>query len=379
MEAFTLLRSWRGGGITGACDAACTARTDCTSIVTSAACDFTESDTDNDDDEEDDGPFFDLEFSVQDGEEEAGREDAGGCPGDEGVDGKVDSSSCEEENEDEQYEVCDGDGGKFNFTLSSSSSSENGDASDGSPCDGLFFQGRLIPVEPGSSTDHNPNSKSHLPVALMKSATRLRVFMLGLKKSKVDQPKEMEKPERSQTSSKPLAVKFNVEEVPIISLFTRDNGSKSQKQSTAASPEEAADNSAEKIFFSKEAVQRYLKKVKPLYVRVSRRYGEKLRFSTGQISDAGKGEREKQMPVAAVGEGVKGQIPAGLREVCKHLGKSRSASAAVAASPSGFSSSRRDDSLLQQQDGIQSAILHCKRSFNASRGTHHIRATSQIK
>uniref|UniRef100_A0A7N0US54 Membrane-associated kinase regulator 2 n=1 Tax=Kalanchoe fedtschenkoi TaxID=63787 RepID=A0A7N0US54_KALFE len=38
------------------------------------------------------------------------------------------------------------------------------------------------------------------------------------------------------------------------------------------------------------------------------------------------------------------------------LGKSRSAS----------SVSRRDDSLLEHDEGIQSAILHCKRSFNSS-------------
>lgn len=64
-----------------------------------------------------------------------------------------------------------------------------------------------------------------------------------------------------------------------------------------------------------------------------------------------------------------GNLPSGLRVVCKHLGKRRSASAAaVAAAPPGpVLSERRDDSLLQQHDGIQSAILHCKRSFNASR------------
>jgi hypothetical protein len=73
-------------------------------------------------------------------------------------------------------------------------------------------------------------------------------------------------------------------------------------------------------------------------------------------------------------------VPAGLKQVCKRLGKSRSASSAVAAAPSPPSAGtttpqqqaaaappqRRDDSLLQVQDGIQSAIAHCKRSFNAS-------------
>ncbi|CAL5338656.1 unnamed protein product [Camellia sinensis] len=54
-----------------------------------------------------------------------------------------------------------------------------------------------------------------------------------------------------------------------------------------------------------------------------------------------------------------------LREVCKHLGKSRSAASAVGIIPP--VASRRNDSFLEQHDGIQSAILHCKRSYNSSR------------
>ncbi|KAL2470818.1 Uncharacterized protein Adt_38954 [Abeliophyllum distichum] len=51
--------------------------------------------------------------------------------------------------------------------------------------------------------------------------------------------------------------------------------------------------------------------------------------------------------------------------VTKHLGKSRSASAAVGLSSSQIS--RRDGSLMQQhEDGIQGAILHCKKSYNVS-------------
>lgn len=383
MEAFSLLKYWRGGGVIGGSEAACGARPTSTTIVAAAARGSTESNTDNaeeeeEDDDDDDGPFFDLEFAVHDGMEEAGGEDAGDCLGEEGVEGKPDNSSGEEEEDgDEGSEVFGGAGEEFNFTLSPSSSSSASSASvDGcpvSPSDDLFFKGRLVSIEPGSSSEPNHNSKPHLPVSLMKSATRLRVFMLGLKKSKADHGKEQEKPEKSQTSGKLLAVKFKVEEVTIKSLFTRDNSSKSQKQATAAPAEEAANNSDEKIFFSKEALQRYLKKVKPLYVRVSKRYGEKMRFSSVQLR---KGQMAQPTAAEACGEGVKGQIrqgniPAGLRVVCKHLGKSRSASSAVAAAPSGSSSSRRDDSLLQQEDGIQSAILHCKRSFNASRGINH--------
>ncbi|XP_010317497.1 probable membrane-associated kinase regulator 2 [Solanum lycopersicum] len=53
--------------------------------------------------------------------------------------------------------------------------------------------------------------------------------------------------------------------------------------------------------------------------------------------------------------------------VCKHVMKSRSTTSSFA----GVSSSlppmnRRDDSLLEQNDGIQGAILHCKRSYSTA-------------
>jgi hypothetical protein len=127
--------------------------------------------------------------------------------------------------------------------------------------------------------------------------------------------------------------------------------------------------------FSKEVVMhKYLKMVKPLYIRVSRRYshGEKSSEKVeAEIATEGETvvESEENNAKSQNQNQKQGNIPAGLRVVYKHLGKSRSASSAVAASPPVLvSSKRRDDSLLQQQDGIQGAILHCKRSFNASRG-----------
>ncbi|MBA0778298.1 hypothetical protein Gotri_006175 [Gossypium trilobum] len=69
-----------------------------------------------------------------------------------------------------------------------------------------------------------------------------------------------------------FTVKFKVEEVPIMFLFSKDNG-KSQKQQSSD------DSISDEKRFSKYVMQRYLKQVKPLYVKVSRRYGEKLRFS----------------------------------------------------------------------------------------------------
>ncbi|TXG50587.1 hypothetical protein EZV62_023111 [Acer yangbiense] len=299
-----------------------------------------------------------------------------------------------------------------------------------SPSDDLFFKGRLVPIEP-SSLDLNsaePNSKPQFPVSLLKSATKFRVFMLGFKKSK--QAAASEKPDTNNSSSaavtttaadggaapkqqqqlKPEAekekqnkfftVKFKVEEVPIVSLFTRDNNGsrkaqsllqKHQNNNNVVEDSVSVSVSSDEKRFSKDVMQKYLKKVKPLYVRVSKRYGEKLKFS-GQLS-LNSSARSVQSPPSTAGQKPKptveksqtevttepaetqlksqklqANIPERLRVVCKHLGKSRSASSAVAAAPAGPVVQRRDDSLLQQQDNIQSAILHCKRSFNASRG-----------
>ncbi|KAA8520889.1 hypothetical protein F0562_011562 [Nyssa sinensis] len=417
MEAFSLLKYWRGGGgggggvvnvETGTNVRTTTAGT--TTIVTSV--NHHTADTDEDDD--DDGPFFDLEFTVpdeDDGDEQVKPEDDCGNSednGDEDRDDDIESDGTDGENERD-----------FKFTLSSGSSGDRTDPNVSlSPSDDLFFKGRLVPIEPSSivCNGSEPNSKPQFPVSLLKSATKFRVLMLKFKKSKSNvaektepngsasaTPKQQKQSvdsqhqQQNQPQSKFLTVKFKVEEAPILSLFTRDNssratsGNKAQKQN---SEESASDEKR----FSKDVMQRYLKMVKPLYVRASRRYGDKLRFS-GQLSlGSSEGTTARPSPPSTAAEksppvklmtaksesespevnetpvpgNVKSQkpvnLPAGLRVVCKHLGKSRSASSAVAAAPSlPTTSSRRDDSLLQQQDGIQSAILHCKRSFNASR------------
>jgi hypothetical protein len=196
--------------------------------------------------------------------------------------------------------------------------------------------------------------------------------MSGLKKPKTDSVTvKKQKPDRNR-------IKFKVEEVPIVSLFTRDNSSKgnnnksqNQKQNTEHEPL----SPLEEKRFSKEVVMhKYLKMVKPLYIRVSRRYshGEKSSEKVeAEIATEGETVVESEENNVKSLNQKQGNIPAGLRVVYKHLGKSRSASSAVAASPPALvSSNRRDDSLLQQQDGIQGAILHCKRSFNASRGKY---------
>nr|GMD72518.1 probable membrane-associated kinase regulator 2 [Ipomoea batatas]GME01107.1 probable membrane-associated kinase regulator 2 [Ipomoea batatas] len=297
-----------------------------------------------------------------------------------------------------------------------------------SPSDDLFFKGRLVPVESSSLLLNETEANSKFPVSLVKTATKFRVLMLKLKKPKANAEQKPEKSEpdgvnpakpspkgkpeneKDESQSRPekkfFTVRFKVEEVNIKSLFTRDNSSKNANNGKATQKTNAEDSHssnvdsnssssslAEEKKFSKEMMQKYLKMVKPLYIRVSKRYGEKLRFS-GQLSLAGakaalvaspppppqptaeKGEAEaaevaeKTAVLSNVKSLKQGNLPAGLRVVRKHLRKSRSAPSPVVSSSGELSSRRRDDSLLQQQDGIQSAILHCKRSFNSTRDSN---------
>ncbi|KAG6600544.1 putative membrane-associated kinase regulator 2, partial [Cucurbita argyrosperma subsp. argyrosperma] len=440
MESFSLLKYWRGGGGGGggasasaAADFAfsSTSSAATATVVTAVARNQAETDEDEDDD---DGPFFDLEFAVPD--EDEGRKQGGDGDGDGDGDGRnCDDGSEEENDDDEEEEEEDGDSDgerEFDFTLSSGSTNEHSDANlTFSPSDDLFFKGKLVPVEASSNGGSEPNSKPQLRVTLLKSAAKFRVFMSGLKKSKsngekktevdgsVGEPTKSETTEltpenppeknenqsdksQNQTKSKLFAVKLKVEEVPIMSLFTRDNSSRGSAGTTTTTNNNNNSNKAQKQSsdeltseenrFSKDVImQKYLKMVKPLYIRVSRRYGEKFRLSGQLILGAARAKSGALPTIAAPPTSppvektvtdtelvevqaqtttinTKGRnMPAKLRVVCKHLGKSRSASSAVAAAPPGQAPSRRDDSLLQQQDGIQSAILHCKRSFNASR------------
>lgn len=330
MEAFSLLKYWRGGGATSNAAAK--------TIVTAV----THHGPDTDDD---DGPFFDLELTV---------------PPDEDEQAKLEDVD-EDENEDEDEEKED-DGFESDATTDGEDDDDDDDEREFnlSPSDDLFFNGRLVPIA---------ESKTKLQSSLLKSsATKFRVMMLKLKKSKANVGVKKEETSEKQKRSKFLTVKLKVEEVPIASLFTRDNSSRS---SSGTQKQQSSDESA----FEDKKFSKYLKKVKPLYVRVSKRYGEKQRFS-GQLSsspakstvakrESEQAEAMEQPPPAAASNGKsqkQGSLPAGLRVVCKHLGKSRSASAAPCSGS--IQAKRNDDSFLQQQDGIQSAILHCKRSFN---------------
>ncbi|KAL8248044.1 hypothetical protein R6Q59_009260 [Mikania micrantha] len=164
----------------------------------------------------------------------------------------------------------------------------------------------------------NPNNQHLNTLPLDSSNTKtprspFRVFMLGFQNPKLKSAKK--------------EIKCDFQEVTISTLLKRDNSFRSEKLHHHMSSKR----------FSKDVLHRYLNLIKPL---VSKRSNENFRLHQHHTAFSPKKE-----------------------EVFKHLGKSRSSSLKPSA--------RRDDSALQQHDGIQSAILHCKKSYNSpSQGCH---------
>nr|KYP74837.1 hypothetical protein KK1_007530 [Cajanus cajan] len=171
---------------------------------------------------------------------------------------------------------------------------------------------KILPIE--------PISKPQSPIALLRSAPSFRIFMFR-KRNRMPQQKTEHEPKKE---AKVFAVKLHVDDFRSSPALSRDNSTRSFGSKVRSCSHEEPKPER----FSKEVLRKYLKLIKPLYVKVSKQ-GE------------------------------------GMRVVSKHLGKSRSASSAVGGV--GSPANRSDDTLAQQHDGIQSAILHCKRSFN-SRG-----------
>ncbi|KAI4338694.1 hypothetical protein MLD38_023720 [Melastoma candidum] len=308
----------------------------------------------------DDGPFFDLQFDISGDDED----DEDLRPVD-----NVGASSASEGDDEREDEGVGTDGVDRCLNLVLSPRSVNG-ASDDS---GVFVKGDLCPVF-NAEDDATSPKPALFPVSLLKPSEKLRVLISGLKKPAANEKSEKGRAATEQRqNSRRLFIKFKFEEKPFASLFPRDNSSR--MQDTKLTPADRDVGSPEDR--GREAkMQRYLKKVKPLYIGVSKlRSSSQLRATVETQSDARGVNRSVTTADAEAGVGNEGEAGAGAKlgfgVMCRQLGKSRSASAAVTAVPSpttASGSSRRDDSLLQQQDGIQGAILHCKRSFNESRG-----------
>ncbi|KAK4734623.1 hypothetical protein R3W88_008884 [Solanum pinnatisectum] len=250
--------------------------------------------------------------------------------------------------------VFTGPDGRLKLVNYSKSVSINTPREPESPRD-VFFKPKAFPVD--------SISKPQSPISILKSAPKFRVFFLGLRKTKLeklgidDSSPSSKKFQTQKLDLKRFPVKCNVEEVPVpvTPVFTRDNSLRSKLESEKEE-ELSVDESLKK--FVRADVPKYLKLMKPLYARASKRYTDKISVSplsspSAQSMCSPRNTSEEKR-VASFGS------------VRKHLGKSRSAASTFAAGASSSPINRRDNSLLQEQnDGIQGAILHCKRSYSS--------------
>ena len=204
-------------------------------------------------------------------------------------------------------------------------------------------------------------SKPQSPTSVIRSASpKLRVFMFSRfnKKSKCveEEVSDIESVSSSyspkRNSSSLFNVKFRIEDGSIVPKLAR---SRSNSSSVSASPNVEKHTSEVLIEsskrFSKETIKKYLNLIKP---NTSKKLidGEKYISSPNRASTTSFPRKEEK------------QISR-FKVRCKQLGKSKSASATIGVSPPATFSARNDHPC----DGIEGAILHCKRSLTST-GEH---------
>ncbi|MCD7462454.1 hypothetical protein HAX54_048563 [Datura stramonium] len=191
-------------------------------------------------------------------------------------------------------------------------------------------------------------SKPHSPVTVLGSGTKFRVFFLGFRKSN---PEKAVIGDSSAVNPKHQTKRTLPRGNSLLSKLEKER-----------EEEFSVDDSSSKQFARAADVPKFMKLVKPLYGRSSKMCTDKNRLSDQvskplpSISSSRKQLEEKQ-----------GSRVAAFGAVCKHVMKSRSTASSFAGVPSSLPPmNRRDDSLLEQNDGIQGAILHCKRSYSTA-------------
>ncbi|TMW96127.1 hypothetical protein EJD97_007891 [Solanum chilense] len=187
---------------------------------------------------------------------------------------------------------------------------------------------KSCPVKQGKGKSNSPES----PNSVLPSSPKFAVCFLGFRKSK---PERVIIDDSSTVSPKNQTQKCKVEE------------------------RESSINDSSKQF-TRADMGKYLNLMKPLYSRASKRFTDK-----NQLSSSSSSVQSLSSPRIS-SEEKNGNRVAVLEAVRKRLGKSRSTASSFAGA-SIPPMNRRDDSLLEKNDGIQSAILHCKRSYSSAR------------
>ncbi|PIN20089.1 hypothetical protein CDL12_07224 [Handroanthus impetiginosus] len=212
------------------------------------------------------------------------------------------------------------------------------------------------------------NSKTLSPVTILRSTPKFKVFMLGLRKSSKCEKTESDGDLKCSTplnlfsksskidQSNGSSAERRVEKMAVASLLARDNSLRSHLLKETSDYEASFEKSSRD-----DAVPKYLKLIRPLYLKVSKKQNEKAKFADLLTPLSSPVVEPVNMSPRKLSDGSK---VGSFKIMVKHLGKSRSASLAVGIAPPPVR--RRDDSLLEQHDGIQGAILYCKKSYNSS-------------
>ncbi|XP_073148005.1 uncharacterized protein [Henckelia pumila] len=271
------------------------------------------------------------------------------------------TNHCGNANEDASNSCTDGEEDEesfFDLVLKSPDSSTIKGGDEASKKDLQFIESpRDVFFSKNSVLD--ASSKAMSPISLLMPPPKFKVFRLGFKQiaqSRKPEPNaqlsEFWKSSKIEQRSK-VSAKCS-EEMHVSSVFARDNSLRSKMLEEKYDCERETSSSVvspEKL--SRDSVRKYLKLIKPLYAKVSKRQNEK------QVkSKASSTPLPSPVNLSKLGDGR--SIVGSFKVVARHSGQSRYTSAAQPPIR------RRDDSLLEQHDGIQGAILHCKESYNSS-------------
>jgi len=221
--------------------------------------------------------------------------------------------------------------------------------------------------------------KIHFP-NLLKSATKLKISLFGIRKSgklgmylqsscaEYGTGMAMDSPVPKQ--NRLFTVKLKVVEVPLVSLFTRDNSKVAKKDDNNEFQRKSEDsddgegqckNMDKDKKRAKEIVQKYVKKIKPLYVKISQKCNEKIRFGDLEKTPQRNGVKNGRCPGTERSEKhiSFSDFSGNLKMVYKHLGKGKQQPSHMQQKLPNYSS---ESSLMEVQNAIQGAIRHCKQS-----------------
>lgn len=210
------------------------------------------------------------------------------------------------------------------------------------------------------------NSKPLYKVTLVRSTPKFRVFMLGFRKSSKCEKLECSgDPNWSPLSQLPksskieesnrLSVTCRVEKTPATCRVAGENSLRSQILKETFDCENSPGKSV------RGSLPKYLKLIRPLYLMVWKRHHDKTKFTESSTPLASPATAPANLSPKRISDGSR---IGSFKIAARRLGKSRSVSTAIGIAPQ--AERRRDDSLLERHDGIQNAVLYCKKSYNSS-------------